>query len=428
MRCSPRLPTLATRDPPAMPFFPAWARRRLVGSTPPGRAGDRKTTATPAAAPLSSSISAPVPPPPPPFPTPPPALWAAIVETYAQATASGAVCRTDTAASILPDGGWGFVLRSAAATLAAKDKAGRRQGSAPSSPARPKAAAAPPPPTTDTWFNPFSPPDPRLVVLRAPAFPPTHILALNKFNLAPHHTLVITSCFERQEAPLTPGDLGATWAVLDAYPGAGGLAYFNRGPGSGASQPHKHLQVVPLPLDGIEKGGGAQTGFDGAPSTTARAPFEGSVLEATVQAALYEPVPLRSLPFRAWGARLPGGRDAGGSQPSPAALAACVSALATAAGAPPSLQDWTPGDSLAAIQAGRGPGGGTASWNLALTRRCVLVVARPPPGSAAAAAALNLNAIAYAGSLYARGPADMEAMARAGGPMGLLAAGGVGWG
>ena len=83
---------------------------------------------------------------------------------------------------------------------------------------------------------------------------------------------------------------------------------------------------------------------------------------------------------------------------------------------------------MAAIQAGRGPGGGTASWNLALTRRCVLVVARPPPGSAAAAAALNLNAIAYAGSLYARGPADMEAMARAGGPMGLLAAGGVGWG
>jgi sulfate adenylyltransferase (ADP) / ATP adenylyltransferase len=28
----------------------------------------------------------------------------------------------------------------------------------------------------------------------------------------------------------------------------GGLAYYNCGPSSGASQPHKHVQVVPLPL------------------------------------------------------------------------------------------------------------------------------------------------------------------------------------
>ena len=54
---------------------------------------------------------------------------------------------------------------------------------------------------------------------------------------------MVTSDFERQEAPLTPADLAAAWAVLTAFPGAGGLCYFNRGPASGASQPHKHLQA-----------------------------------------------------------------------------------------------------------------------------------------------------------------------------------------
>lgn len=34
----------------------------------------------------------------------------------------------------------------------------------------------------------------------------------------------------------------------------GGLAYYNCGPSSGASQPHKHVQVVPLPLaDGVKE-------------------------------------------------------------------------------------------------------------------------------------------------------------------------------
>lgn len=35
---------------------------------------------------------------------------------------------------------------------------------------------------------------------------------------------------------------------MQAYP-HGALAYFNCGPLSGASQPHKHVQLVPLPLD-----------------------------------------------------------------------------------------------------------------------------------------------------------------------------------
>jgi Ap4A phosphorylase N-terminal domain/ATP adenylyltransferase C-terminal domain len=47
-------------------------------------------------------------------------------------------------------------------------------------------------------------------------------------------------------APLRPS-AAYNGRCVQAYPN-GGLAYFNRGPVSGASQPHKHLQVVPLPL------------------------------------------------------------------------------------------------------------------------------------------------------------------------------------
>jgi len=36
--------------------------------------------------------------------------------------------------------------------------------------------------------------------------------------------------------------------VLRAMPGDGGLAFYNCGPASGHSQPHKHVQARPPPL------------------------------------------------------------------------------------------------------------------------------------------------------------------------------------
>lgn len=42
-------------------------------------------------------------------------------------------------------------------------------------------------------------------------------------------------------------DLPLYLLSLQAMP-EGGICYFNCGPHSGASQPHKHLQIVPLPL------------------------------------------------------------------------------------------------------------------------------------------------------------------------------------
>jgi ATP adenylyltransferase len=60
------------------------------------------------------------------------------------------------------------------------------------------------------------------------------------------HLLVVTRAFEEQDAALTGADFAAMWACM----GAGGtLGFYNSGKTAGASQRHKHLQVVPLPLD-----------------------------------------------------------------------------------------------------------------------------------------------------------------------------------
>ena len=102
---------------------------------------------------------------------------------------------------------------------------------------------------------------------------PTHTLLLNKFNVVAYHVLVVTKQFEHQTDPLNLQDLEATWQTvqvtycalltlhfyakahqvvvvclvsggvfMQAIP-QGALAYFNCGPESGASQPHKHIQV-----------------------------------------------------------------------------------------------------------------------------------------------------------------------------------------
>ena len=71
-----------------------------------------------------------------------------------------------------------------------------------------------------------------------------------------------------------------------------GLAFFNCGPQSGASQPHKHIQIVPQPL-----------GDDSSNPL----PF-GPVIRESLEASPAPPctaVPLRQLPFTSFCARLP---------------------------------------------------------------------------------------------------------------------------
>lgn len=81
------------------------------------------------------------------------------------------------------------------------------------------------------------------------------------------------------------------FSTVQAYP-EGAIAYYNSGEDAGASQPRKHLQILPASLDG---------------HSTAPLPFE-SVIQAEFResgATFKEALALHQLPFQSFGAVLP---------------------------------------------------------------------------------------------------------------------------
>ncbi|NET50188.1 MAG: phosphorylase, partial [Merismopedia sp. SIO2A8] len=91
-------------------------------------------------------------------------------------------------------------------------------------------------------FNPFLPYEDDLFVANLSS---THLCLLNKFNVVDHHLLIVTREFEHQENWLNYNDFAALWTGLKEIDG---LAFFNGGKTAGASQTHKHLQLIPMPL------------------------------------------------------------------------------------------------------------------------------------------------------------------------------------
>lgn len=87
--------------------------------------------------------------------------------------------------------------------------------------------------------NPFLPWDrPLQVELLEPA----HVLLLNKYPVQEAHLLVITRDWRPQGGWIEASD----WqAVAQVSQDTGGLWFFNSGARSGASQPHRHLQLLP---------------------------------------------------------------------------------------------------------------------------------------------------------------------------------------
>lgn len=91
--------------------------------------------------------------------------------------------------------------------------------------------------------NPFLPWDRPLEVERIGS---DHVLLLNKYPVQDSHLLVITSSWQPQSGWLTPGD----WqAVATVAADTGGLWFFNSSATAGASQPHRHLQLLPRTAD-----------------------------------------------------------------------------------------------------------------------------------------------------------------------------------
>jgi ATP adenylyltransferase len=144
-------------------------------------------------------------------------LLASLLERTAHARRCGAIQSLPTTMDVVEQNGIPFQVR-VLQTLVSKERA----NAAPSN------------------INPFLPHDPELFV--AP-ISPTHIALLNKFNVVDHHLLIVTRAFEDQRCQLTQKDCEA---LLIGLTEIDALAFYNAGPEAGASQSHKHLQLMPL--------------------------------------------------------------------------------------------------------------------------------------------------------------------------------------
>ena len=87
--------------------------------------------------------------------------------------------------------------------------------------------------------NPFLPWDQRLEVDRIGE---SHVVILNKYPVQTTHMLLITQDWQPQTGWLSMEDWRSL-ARVDAM--TTGLWFFNSGPDAGASQPHRHLQLLP---------------------------------------------------------------------------------------------------------------------------------------------------------------------------------------
>ncbi|KAJ3056151.1 bifunctional AP-4-A phosphorylase/ADP sulfurylase [Rhizophlyctis rosea] len=76
-----------------------------------------------------------------------------------------------------------------------------------------------------------------------------HNILLNKFSIVREHILVTTKEFESQYNPLNASDWSAAWKCLTAPGVRPYVGFYNCGGKSGASVPHKHMQLLPRSLE-----------------------------------------------------------------------------------------------------------------------------------------------------------------------------------
>lgn len=151
-------------------------------------------------------------------------LWQRIIEQTKYALSCGALQSIPTEYEFVEQAGIRFLVREIS-NLARKDAAREKVSN-----------------NSNQEFNPFLPYEEDLFVAD---ISDTHLCLLNKFNVVDHHLLIVTRAFEEQDSLLTLEDFAAMGIVLAEIDG---LAFYNSGTIAGASQRHKHLQLVPLPL------------------------------------------------------------------------------------------------------------------------------------------------------------------------------------
>lgn len=228
-------------------------------------------------------------------------------------------------------------------------------------------------------FNPFLPPEPDLTV---DALGDAHLVVLNKFPVIDHHLLIVTRAWEAQSAPLTRADFTALARVVGPH---GGLGFYNGGTEAGASQPHKHLQWVPYLQDDAS-----------APRLDAPGCLAAGLPASTPGRALANPaLPWRhafvALDTAAW----PHPDEAGEM------LQQAFAAAWQATDMSPQREPMAPYNLLV-----------TRDWLLLVPRRCEKW------------RHVSVNSLAYAGSLFARTPQEIEELREAG-PLAVLSAVGL---
>lgn len=118
---------------------------------------------------------------------------------------------------------------------------------------------------TGPGVDPFENPPRELLVAEVPAQNPSHIVVLNKFPIIENHFILATKQNKQQTYRLEAEDLARTYQCLSDWECSSTnarcqsrlFAFFNSGAHSGASQPHRHLQF--LPVEDMKAG---QTGSD----------------------------------------------------------------------------------------------------------------------------------------------------------------------
>lgn len=265
-------------------------------------------------------------------------VWAMVRARSEAAHASGAMYRIESEPHFVADDGVEFVVRLA---IDHERQLARM-------------------PRNRPGINPFAEPEPALFVANISH---THYALLNKYHVIENHLLVVTRAVVDQEVLLDLADFEALVACLPRD--APAIGFYNGGRGSGASQPHKHLQVVTLPLSP-----------------------RGAI---PMQARIADRPP--AFPFRHAFARV--------DRREPARLLECYRALLRGAG----------------LDVPEGKGARQpAPYNLLVTAEWMLLV----PRSRDAFEGVAINSLAYAGAMFVREARQLDAVRQIG-PMAILA-------
>ena len=189
----------------------------------------------------------------------PGSLWETTRTRSVEARRSGALQPIPTRSTTIEEGGIVFEVR---VVQALEQKAPARSG--------------------PIKVDPFLPYDSELFVGE---LSPTHFVLLNKYSVVDHHVLMVTRAFEDQETLLTRTDCDV---LLRSLAEVDGLAFYNAGPIAGGSQPHKHLQLIPLaagggprvPIEPLLAGATSSGTIPGLPYLHAYAPMNPQWLHA----------------------------------------------------------------------------------------------------------------------------------------------------